>query len=482
MTEVQKRNKTIVFEKITLYLFGAIMAIYQLICCNNNAIWCDEAYSVDLARASFRDTIYQTAIDVHPPLHYIELKILGRLFGFHGFVIHLAAWIPFFLLLLVTVTLFYKKFGFEASFIFLLLVTCIPCSVTNSTQIRMYSLAIFLVTMCFYYEYEIVNEPKKSNWILMTFFGIAAAYSHYFAFAAVCAIYGCLFLTLLFTNKKQLKNFAICSFLSLVSYAPWLSYFIKSIIRVNKGFWVSEVPGLWECISFLFGDGLCGVALFGIYIITLLLIVLSVFGIGLKKLHISISDKESIGVLTAFFVNVIVFLFGIGYSILIRPMFLSRYLYTFAGVVWLGFSIGLSKITKRKIVFIVVAAVILGFNISNIASKLVFQNKIDKETIETVNYIEENYDDSTIMISNWGQFTDRIFDYYLPDKLGEDWDSANWTDIANFQTVYFFGDSEMSDEYVNILHQNGFNEIVLLKETYLGRYPVYLYYIAHGAN
>lgn len=482
MSEVEKRNRTLLFEKIILYLLGAITAFYALIRCNNNAIWCDEAYSVDLARASFRDTIYQTAIDVHPPLHYIELKILGRLFGFNGLVIHLAAWIPFFLLLLATVTLFYKKFGFETSLLFLLLATCLPCSLTFSTQVRMYSLAIFLVTMCFYYEYEIVNEPKKLNWILMTFFGIAAAYSHYFAFAAVCTIYGCLFLTLLFTNKKQLKNFAICLFLSLVSYAPWLSYFINSIIRVNKGFWVSEVPGLWECISFLFGDGLCGVALFGIYMFTVLLLALGILGIGFKKLHVSISDKESIGVLTAFFVGVIVLLFGLGYSIFIRPMLLVRYLYTFAGVVWLGFSIGLSRITKRKIVYIVMTTLILGCNIANIAGTLVFESRIDKETIETVHYIEENYDDSTIMISNWGQFTDRIFDYYLPDKLGEDWDSANWEDISTFQTLYFFGDSKMSDEYVNILHQNGFNEIVFLKETYLGRYPVYLYYITHGAD
>ena len=480
MIGIRKRNKEILFERITLYVLGLIASIYALVRCNNNVIWCDEAYSVALARASFRDTLFQTAIDVHPPLHYIELKILGRLFSFHGFVIHLAAWIPFFLLLLVTVTLFYKKFGFETSFIFLLLATCLPNSITFSTQVRMYSLAIFLVTMCFYYEYEIISEPKKVSWILMTFFGVAASYTHYFAFATICTIYGCLFLTLLFKNKKQLKPFLICLVISILCYLPWMSYFIKSIVRVNKGFWVSEIPGLWECITSIFGEGICGVILFGIYLFVLLLLAVQIFKIYSINKVIKL-DTELIGILTTFLIGVIVLIFGLGYSILIRPMLLVRYLYAFTGIVWLGFAIGLAKITKRKIIYILLFLFILGSNISNIISMIMLENKIDKETIATVNYMEENYDDSTIMISNWGQFTDRIFDYYLPDKLGEDWDSTNWKDISTFEKIYFFGDSEINDEYKKILRQNGFSEIVLLKETYLGRYPVYLYYITSGS-
>ncbi len=482
MTKIQERNNAILFERITLYLLGLITSIYALVRCNSNAIWCDEAYSVALARSSFKDTLIQTAVDVHPPLHYIELKILGRLFGFSGFVIHLAAWIPFFLLIIATVTLFYKKFGFETSLIFLLLATCLPNSITFSTQVRMYSLAIFLVTMCFYYEYEIVSEPKKISWILMTFFGIAASYTHYFAFATICTIYGCLFLTILYNNKKQLISFFICSAVSVLCYIPWMSFFIKSIVRVNKGFWVSEIPSLWECITSIFGDGICGVILFSVYLLVLLFLAIKILKSKSIKLKVLKSDTELIGILTTFLIGVIVLVFGLGYSFVIRPMLLVRYLYTFAGVVWLGFAIGLAKITKRKLIYIILSLFIVGSNISNIISTIVLENKMDKETIAIVNYIEENYDDSTIMISNWGQFTDRIFDYYLPDKIGEDWNSANWNDISTFQKVYFWGDSEISDEYKKILRQNGFNEIVLLKETYLGRYPVHLYYITHSAK
>ena len=36
--------------------------------------------------------------------------------------------------------------------------------------------------------------------------------------------------------------------------------------------------------------------------------------------------------------------------------------------------------------------VIVGCNMSNIVNTIAFENRIDKETIETVNYIEENYD------------------------------------------------------------------------------------------
>lgn len=72
-------------QKIWLWLamvMTAVFALLSFVIGLNQSIWFDEAYSVNLAQRSVGEIISLTAVDVHPPLYYLFLKVWGEIFGF----------------------------------------------------------------------------------------------------------------------------------------------------------------------------------------------------------------------------------------------------------------------------------------------------------------------------------------------------------------------------------------------------------------
>ena len=72
-----------------------------------------------------------------------------------------------------------KKFGDMVSLLFLLFITCVPCSMEFAVQVRMYSLALLCVTVCGVYAYLAFAEGEKKDFVIMAVSGVAAAYTHY---------------------------------------------------------------------------------------------------------------------------------------------------------------------------------------------------------------------------------------------------------------------------------------------------------------
>jgi len=86
--------------RVGLYLTAISLAVLHFVACTNNVIWGDEGYSIRLAKMSFPEMLQATAADVHPPLHYILMQILYRIFGEHPLAYHMAGYLPYVLLLL----------------------------------------------------------------------------------------------------------------------------------------------------------------------------------------------------------------------------------------------------------------------------------------------------------------------------------------------------------------------------------------------
>ena len=63
-------------ERIAYYAIPIILFIIYFQTIFNNSIWLDEAFSMSMIQQNFGEMIYNTAIDVHPPLYYIILKIM----------------------------------------------------------------------------------------------------------------------------------------------------------------------------------------------------------------------------------------------------------------------------------------------------------------------------------------------------------------------------------------------------------------------
>ena len=95
-----------------------------------------------------------------------------------------------------------RFFGNGVSFLFLIFLGCIPCSMEYAVQIRMYSWALLCVTACALAAWEIYRDGRWSSWIMLSVSAVAAA---------ICIIFplfplsynGLLLLVLLLTKENR---------------------------------------------------------------------------------------------------------------------------------------------------------------------------------------------------------------------------------------------------------------------------------------
>lgn len=465
---MEKSQKT---EKMILYIGVIIITFVTLTRAFNNIIWCDEAYSIMLAKSSIGELLRLTAEDVHPPLHYVLLKIFCRLFGFNIINYHLVVMLPFLAMLLFAVTIFYKRFGFQTTLTFILFSSVIPCAFEYVLQIRMYSLAMLFVTICFYAGYEILENNGKIYWMLFTLCGIGAAYSHYFAFASVCLIYFFIFCVVIFRNRKDVWKCATCVLFSIIAYLPWLLTFIKSVERVNEDYWLGtdDIPTIKECMIYFFGDGIIGIAIFTMWIISCIIILWKKVKSEKRE-----QDNKEVMIVIAILVVAGMITFGTVYSYSVRPIFLLRYLYPLVGMVWLTLGISFSKSNKSRILTGLFAIIILvGF-----LPGLIKSYNLDKseaiQTNETLQFLNENMKDEDKLVSNLDQLTWRIFDYYLEGTKYYRLDELDWSSIKKSDRVFLYYSGEIDSELVDNLEKDNF-QFVKEQPTYVGRYGVTLY-------
>lgn len=146
-------------------LWGMVIGItilYISLIFNHN-IWTDEAFTLQLLEQNITGILEGTARDVHPPLYYLYAKLFA-LFSHRSLLIQkLAAIIPMTATLVIGATVVRKNWGNRVSFLFVLFLTCIPCSMEFAVQVRMYSLALFFVTVCGIFAYLAFTDGKKKN-------------------------------------------------------------------------------------------------------------------------------------------------------------------------------------------------------------------------------------------------------------------------------------------------------------------------------
>lgn len=131
----------------------------------SNTIWVDEAYSVELAKHSVWDLIITDAMDVHPPLYYIILKV-GYLIGAPFFQSNLV-WtgkfvsvIPYILLVFIGLTIVRKNYGAFTGLLFSIFVVSMPQMLIYSTEIRMFGWGMLFVFCAFLSMTQILNNEK----------------------------------------------------------------------------------------------------------------------------------------------------------------------------------------------------------------------------------------------------------------------------------------------------------------------------------
>lgn len=238
-----------------LFLVLIIVTGFELSILTKMALWHDESFSALLTRYSFKEMIYRTGLDVHPPFYYILLKVwaglLGdSLFSLRSFSVFFGISAVLTIYFLVKEVLKDRKFALFSS----VLVALNSFFIQFMMEARMFTLGIFLIALSSFF---LLKALRSKNWFWWFFYAlsvIGGIYTHYYIFFSVLA-QGFFVIYWLFKesgfnfrNWLENKNFQYgfgAYLLMIFSYLPWLKTFLSQAGQVQESYWIPQM-NIWS--------------------------------------------------------------------------------------------------------------------------------------------------------------------------------------------------------------------------------------------
>lgn len=386
-------RKKMTGREIAGYLLLAVSVILlgrSVTLCFSRDIWYDELFTVGMIEHSYGDLIAFTARDVHPPLYYCIVKLvvdLCKLISAQTDPVaaaKLVSTLPYFGLLCYSVTLIRRNFGMFTGGLFFFCVIAMPQLPAYTVEVRMYSWALLFVTAAFLHAYgtltsdapgsgaasaETGMEQAKAaaggrgrcfHAAAFLLYGIAAAYTQYFACVAVVMIYLCVLLVFVLRDRGRIREWLLWVGISVAAYLPWLLALYRQITAVRENYWI--LPLTWRslggCVKFLMKPAFMNDTINTVLAVILTAGYVAVFarcGWKYKLEHNGrvfkkgADNQHFIPAVAGLTVLAGVVGFGFAASMLLRPIFVYRYMIPAMGCFWLCFALCMdSTLCKPK--------------------------------------------------------------------------------------------------------------------------------------
>lgn len=374
----------------------------SLMLCFSNDIWYDELFTVGMIGHSYGELVELTARDVHPPLYYMITKFFVDLCklilpGVHAVAAaKMVSVLPYFVLLLYSVTFIRKRFGIFTGGVFLFCVVSMPQLSGYTVEVRMYSWALLFVTAAFLHGYGAVQGPEdeedrrhgrlpaaaygaadrpkgeeggdsgrtkgmrqKLHGAAMACYALAAAYTQYFAAVAAAMVFLYVLLELLRRDRSRIREWILWVAAAAAGYTPWLVALYRQVTSVNANYWI--LPLSWRtfggCVKFLMKPAftndtlnvVLAVVMTGIYAAVMVRQVVFLIKSCHNGRENGAASSRIVFMLAGPGVLAGVVLFGFAASMLLRPVFVYRYMIPAMGCFWLSFAVGLHEIWQAGI-------------------------------------------------------------------------------------------------------------------------------------
>lgn len=474
--------------------------------------WYDEAFSLGLAEKSFSGMIVGTALDVHPPFYYVILWIACRIFGFTPFVFRAVSIVPLAAVIVLSLTWVRKRFSTHAALIVITFANILETAMIFNVQARMYSWGEILMLLSFIAFYEILRNDKTAYYVLFSVSTLCGAYTHYYILIAVAFLYLTL-LILAFKKKLSLKKVLITCAAAVVIYMPWLIVLLGTFGRTSGDYWITRIAHPVESLAFIYTDAGEGNP-FG-YILAAVLFPLTI-AFMLKKFNILIFEKKENGkpgfyfslknkkysTLGVWFFGGLAAIMGTAVtgslvSILVRPMYITRYIFPMAVIAWLMAGVCISLLKERTLITSILIIVVLAVNLPIYAVRITqerAEHKIFEDThTKTADIIGEG-DIIFSEISHLALKVDGVYEgintYYYPGSVSvralpddeTDMEERKFSNILDTYgkpegdtEYYLFLADDMSSRYSDILTAKGYSWEVICLDGNIGTYPANIY-------
>jgi hypothetical protein len=309
--------------------------------------------------------------------------------------------VPLVLLLIFSLIILRKRFGWLFSGIFSMAIISAPRIMHFSTEIRSYSWGILFLTLTFYSAYEIIEQPSKiKNYIFLSLFALLSSYTHYGTIFMVFSIYLLLFIFLLKNNLKHgeiynlnLKNYIFSVFISLLGFMFWVPILLNQI-KIGNADWA-----VFPTIDYLYG---LFYSLFAAtmqeYSIIIAILLFTSFIILTIYYSFKRGKNETNFLSTGLILFVIVILITLLIS-LIEPVWIVKSFYLMLGVFWLSYAFLLTKAYNNKKIFVPLLFILLLSSSINTMSYFAVENDNNIALNEMETFINSIDDNKSVVIS-----------------------------------------------------------------------------------
>lgn len=403
-------------------------------------LWFDESYSVGMANHTFSEIWNIGGHDVHPVLYYWILHIINLIVGNQIIWYRIFSAICVAILGILGYTHIRKDFGEKTGIFFSFLVFFFPINLVYAGELRMYTLAMLLVTVMAIYAYRIYQKKQEKNiknWILFAIFSLASAYSHYYALVAA----GIINLLLLISlgkeakAKKQftfdLKAFIVSAVIQIALYLPWIMYLLLQVSQVSRGFWIGiSFPGtLIEFFTFQFTGNLGDT----IYVSNILA---GIFGIILcgymiylyiknrkeKKNVKDEKEKRNPALLAISVYGLVILAVALASLIIWRPVIYARYMLCVTGLFLFFLADTMAKMGNKKW-NILIGTLCIALSIVIMINLL--QSNYDESNNVPLEYMKENIQPGDVIL-NGNEGSGFVIGANYPQNTHYFWDQAYW--------------------------------------------------------
>lgn len=336
---IEKEQQAFSVAQIVLICLYSCMLVFLAF--SNDSVWMDEAYTLDTIRHSWEELFRLLVIDTNPPFYFFTLKASSLVFGDSVAAMRMVSVFPVILMAIFVCIFLKREFSEKAALVFLLSLITSESIAQYAIEIRMYSWALFFVTMMAVSAWYFFKTGKKRWWAALLFSALGAAYTHNYAmFAAVIGYLLLLLYTLKF-RKEKIAAMAVLAVSGILLFLPWLPILAEQSSRVSESFWIAPLnpATVLGYVYTLFSVGNYFLTMF-LYFMFVGVLILFFARKGKTEKDFFIFGCLCCAVLLA--------LTGIIMSVAIRPLLIARYLIPVCALIWLFFSVECSKITSKR--------------------------------------------------------------------------------------------------------------------------------------
>ncbi len=476
--------------RVIATLYAVILLILNFIRIFDNNFWGDEAFTIELVPHALGEMIHLTAIDVHPPLYYLIVKLGYMICGDKGWMFHFISLIPCVIEIIFALTVLWKKFGKEVAFIFITFAAFSINAISFNMEVRMYSWGALFILLSFFMLYEILCSDEKKPYIWFVVFSLAAAYTHYYCLIAVAFMYVGLLLGVVL-KKITLKKVLISYVATILLYLPWLFVFLRQAMTRSKDYWITDIPTKKMSFDYLFSGIFTGWKWVLLCVVFLVILafecgMLRVEKIDQGNMHVIATIRNASITVDAIWMTIGVMSVigtiatGILVSKLIRPFYELRYLYPATIVAWLLLALAVSKIKYREIV----ATLLLIYAMVNFIPSYQYVYEYDKDCNnrlqETLSKSLNVMDADDVIYTNDDHLAWTVLSYYYPEHTILAIDFLDVPKLEKGQTYWFIVSAvgmDMEEELLSQIEKQGVTATQVVEEGNIGTYDVDIFQV-----